>query len=170
MAAGQGAASRTLRRSLGVAGFLAMAVVVAVAIMPLGRWPLRGGATAEVSMATIRDRSVLLADDGQRYRDVDVPMPVLRAVLKAAQAGSTAGSTGVPARDVEPFLPDGGSGNGALRLIFDPQVELRMQDDPERTRLLVRIYDLSDRGSARIRDMLGGVPDGGRAYFLTLRP
>jgi hypothetical protein len=163
MVVGQG---RTLRRWLGVAGFLVMATVVVVAIMPLGRLPLRGGATAEVAMATMRDRSVLLADDGQRFRDIEVPMAVLRTVLKAAQGASG----GVPAREIEPFLPEGAGENGAPRLLFDPQVELRMQDDPERARLLVRIYDLADRRSAGLREALGGVADGRRAYFLTLRP
>jgi hypothetical protein len=163
MAIGQG---RVLRRSLGVAGFLVMAVVVVVAIIPLGRWPFVGGATVDVSMATIRDRSALQADDGQRYRDIEVPMTVLRAVLKAAQGASG----GVPAREIEPFLPEGGGGSGAVRLVFDPQVELRMQDDPQRVRLLVRFYDLADRHSTGIREALGGVPDGSRAYFLTLRP
>jgi hypothetical protein len=118
-----------------------------------------------VSTATIRDRNALLADDAQRYRDVEVPMPVLQAVLKAAQSGSGA----LPAREVEPYLPEA-TGSGSLRLIFDPQVELRMQDDPERRRLLVRFYDLADRRSPRLREMLGGIPDGARAYFLTLRP
>jgi hypothetical protein len=142
-----------------------MALVIVVAVMPLGRWPFRAGPTVEVAMAPIRDRNALLADDGQRFRDIEVPMPVLRAVLKAAQGVSAS----VPAREVEPFLPEGGTGS-SLRLIFDPQVELRMQDDPERSRLPVRFYDLGDQHSTRLRDLLGGVPDGSRAYFLTVRP
>jgi hypothetical protein len=161
-----GGAGRALRSSVGVAAFLAMAAIVVVALMPLGQWPFRGGAMAEVTMATTGDRAALLADEDLRYRDVEVPMPVLRALLEATRGTSA----GVPPREVAPFLPEGDAGSGTIRIIFDPQVQLRMEDDPERRRLLVRFYDLADRRSARLREALGGIPDRVRAYFLTLRP
>jgi hypothetical protein len=142
-----------------------MAAVVVVAVMPLGQWPFGSGPMAEISMAAIRDRSAVLADSELHYRDSELPMPLLAAMLKAAQADSG----GVPARQLEAFLSGTAGGAGVLRVIFDPRVVLAMHDVPERPRLLVRFYDLADGHSARLRDRLG-VRAGEGAYFMTLRP
>ena len=167
------------RQWIGIAGAAALAGIAAIAVAPMLQQTTREGAPLQVAMATFRDRTPLFeASDirmrgtgpqpsaaDQRFRDVEVPAPILRKLV------ATAGKPAVAASDIEPYLPAGAdSGKKPLRVIVDSALKDRGETSGDRDRLPVRIYDLNDPRAADIRRLIDLSPGSERAYLLTVRP
>ena len=173
-------------RSLGrwqwtsIAGAAALASILAVASLPMLQQMTSGG-PLQVAMVTIGDRGPLFeASDvrmrgpgtppsspaDQRFRDIEMPASVLRSVLSAAATPSAA-----VARELDPYLPAAGDASGQpVRVIVDAALREKVDALPAGDRLAVRLYDLRDPRAADIRPVVGSLPDGGRAYLLTVKP
>lgn len=166
----------------GILGAVALASIVAVVGLPVLQQALRGTAPIQVAMATIQDRNILFeASDlrmrgsgaqqaepsAQRFRDVEVPVGILRNLLTAA--GETSRTTA--SRDIEPYLSASSERDERpIRVVIDQALRNRIQANDGRDRLLVRVYNLEDPRAADIRSTIGGLPDGARTYLLTVKP
>src|SRR5262249_47281808 len=128
---GEGNWWRSLRRRqwLGIAGVAALACVAAVAVAPMLQQTMREGAPGQGALATFTDRTALFepsdsrvrgggqppSPTDQRFRDVDIPLPVLKALVATAAQPSIAAS-----RDIEAYLPAGAdAGKAPVRVIVD---------------------------------------------------
>jgi hypothetical protein len=102
----------------------------------------------------------------QRFRDVEVPIGILRNLV--ATSGQP---TGAASREIEPYLPAGAdSGKKPLRVIVDSALKDRVETSGERDRLPVRIYDLNDPRVANVRSAIPDIPGNARPYLLTMKP
>ena len=179
------AASASWWRSLGrwrwpgLAGAVALAAIVAVVGVPLWQQTMQGGGPIEVAMATIADRNALFEPSDvrmrgpgpqpgpvveQRFRDVEVPMSILKGLLAAATAPRSEAS-----REIEPYLSLGGDGRPS-HVIVDTALRAKIEAGGSGERMLVRIYDLEDPRATEIRPLVGPLPKGRRIYLLTLKP
>lgn len=173
-------------RSLGrwqwsIVGAAALASTLVVVAMPILQQILSGSGPLQVAMVTIDDRSPLFeASDrrmrgtgappapatDQRFRDVDVPVGVLKSVLSAASAPSSAA-----VREIEAFLPALGDARGQpIRIIVDAALREKVDALQAGDRVPVRIYDLRDPRAAEIRAAVRSIADSRRAYLLTIKP
>jgi hypothetical protein len=167
------------RQWIGIAGAAALAGIAAIAVAPMLQQTTREGAPLQVAMATFRDRTPLFeASDIRmrgtgpqpspadlRFRDVEVPIGILRNLV--ATSGQPAGAA---SREIEAYLPTAaGSGKEPVRVIVDSALKERAEAD-SRDRMAVRMYDLRDPRAADIRSMVAGLPDDARTYLLTLKP
>jgi hypothetical protein len=168
------------RQWLGVAGVAALACIAALAVAPMLQQTMREGAPVQVALATFADRSALFEPSDtrmrgpgpppspadQRFRDVDIPLGVLKALIATAGQPSAAAS-----RDIEAYLPAGaGAGKEPVRVIVDSALRDSVVADGVRDRMAVRIYDLKDPRAADIRNLIAGAPDNAHAWLLTLKP
>ncbi|WP_422001793.1 hypothetical protein [Reyranella sp.] len=161
---------------MGIAGALAVASVLAVAVVPL----LQGlhVVPVQVAMVTIGDRDALFEPsdirrrDGAppppaadlRFRDVEIPTSVLERLL----APPSSSQAPVVARELETYLPTGS--DEPIRLIVDRALRQRVESQRGEPRIAVRLYDLADPRSAALRRLVDTLPDTGRAYLLTTVP
>lgn len=166
------------RQWMGIVGAAALALILVVAGMPVLQ-QMMSGSPLQVAMVTINDRGPLFeASDlrmrgtapgpatDQRFRDVEMPLNVLKAVIAA-----TGTATSGVARDIEPYLPPSGNvASQPIRIVIDTALRAKADAEPPPDRLPVRIYDLSDPRAADIRAIVGATQDAGRAYFLTVKP
>ena len=173
-------------RSLGrwqwtsIAGAAALASILVVAGMPMLRHMMSGGGPLQVAMVTISDRGPLFeASDirmrgtgappdsaDQRFRDIEMPVNVLKSVLSAAATPSAA-----VAREIDPYLPALGDARGQpVRVVVDAALRGKVDALQAGDRVPVRIYDLRDPRAADIRPVIGSLPDSGRVYLLTVKP
>lgn len=174
-------------RSLGrwqwtsIAGAAALASILVVAGMPMLRHMMSGGGPLQVAMVTISDRGPLFeASDirmrgtgvppsppaDQRFRDIEMPVNVLKSVLSAAATPSAA-----VAREIDPYLPALGDARGQpVRVVVDAALREKVDALQAGDRVPVRIYDLRDPRAADIRPVIGSLPDSGRVYLLTVKP
>lgn len=167
-------------RWTGIAGAAALASILVVAGMPMLRHMMSGGGPLQVAMVTISDRGPLFeASDirmrgtgtppdpaAQRFRDIEMPVNVLKSVLSAATTPSAA-----VAREIDPYLPAPGDASGQpVRVIVDAALREKVDALQAGDRVPVRIYDLRDPRAADIRPVIGSLPDSGRAYLLTVKP
>ncbi|MFO1079282.1 MAG: hypothetical protein U1E23_01460 [Reyranellaceae bacterium] len=160
-----------LRRALSVLGFLAAALLVVLAIVPLAKWPFGTkpvSPDAVVGFASLRDPMALQSVGAVVSRDVEMPAALVRSLLKAAQDPTTR----VPIRELVGYLPAPRNGpvTGPIGILFDPQVAIALDDQRNRDRLAVRLYDLGDSQADRLRQQLPDRFGDERSYFLTLRP
>lgn len=169
------------RRQWSIVGAAALASTLVVVAMPMLQQLLSGNGPLQVAMVTIDDRSPLFeASDrrtrgtgappapaaDQRFRDVDVPAGVLKSVLSAASAPSSAAG-----REIEAFLPALGDVRGQpIRIIVDTALREKVDALQSGDRVPVRIYDLRDLRNAEIRAAVRSIPDSRRAYLLTIKP
>jgi len=169
------------RRQWSIVGAAALASTLVVVAMPMLQQLLSGNGPLQVAMVTIDDRSPLFeASDrrmrgtgappapaaDQRFRDVDVPAGVLKSVLSAASAPSSAAG-----REIEAFLPALGDVRGQpIRIIVDTALREKVDALQSGDRVPVRIYDLRDPRNAEIRAAVRSIPDSRRAYLLTIKP
>lgn len=100
----------------------------------------------------------------QRFRDVEVPIAILKGLLAAAAAPRREAS-----REIEPYLSLSGDGRPA-HVIVDNALKAKIDASTGGERMLVRIYDLEDPRAADIRPLVGPMPKGRRIYLLTLKP
>jgi hypothetical protein len=171
-----GAWWRSLRRRqwLAIAGAVALASIVVVVGGPVMRRAMLGEPPIQVAMVTIGDRSPLFeASDvrmrgaspqpppaDQRFRDVEMPVNVLRNLLAAPSTTA--------ARDLESYLPPlGVAGSQPARVMVDDALRGKLD---AADRIPVRIYDLRDPRAADIRAAIGPLPETGSAYLLTVKP
>lgn len=165
----------------GIAGAAALASILVVAAVPMLRQVLSGSGALQVAMVTIEDRSPLFeasdrrmrgtgspptAPANQRFRDVDLPATVLKSVVSGV-------STPLPAatREIEAYLPAPGDARGQpIRVVVDAALRDKIDALQAGDRVPVRIYDLNDPRAADVRAAVGSIPDGGRAYLLTVKP
>ena len=174
-------------RSLGrwqwtsIAGAAALASILVVAGMPVLQHMMSGGGPLQVAMVTINDRGPLFeASDirmrgtgtppspptDQRFRDIEVPVSVLRRVLSVAATPSAAA-----AREIDPYLPAPRDASGQpVRLVVDAALREKVDALQAGDRVPVRIYDLRDPRTADIVPVIGSLPDSGRVYLLTVKP
>jgi hypothetical protein len=175
---------RFLRRGqwTAVIGAVALAAFLLVVGRPILQRAMQGGAPIQVAVATIPDRSPLFepsdirmrgappppaAPGDLRFRDVDVPTNVLGLLLAAAGQPSR----GAAARAIESYLPNlGADDSRPLHIFVDAALKQKLDADPGRDRLTIRIYDLADPRSGDLRSIAGPTPAGGKAYLLTLKP
>jgi hypothetical protein len=163
----------------GLAGAVALAAIVAVVGVPLWQQTMQGGGSIEVAMVTINDRNPLFESSDvrrrgpgpqpgpvveQRFRDVEVPIGILRGLLAAAAAPRSEAS-----REIEPYLSLSGDGRPS-HVIVDNALKARIDASTGSERMLVRIYDLEDPRAADLRPLVGPMPKGRRIYLLTLKP
>src|SRR5215831_17326009 len=168
------------RQWLGVAGVAALACIAALAVAPMLQQTMREGAPVQVALATFTDRTALFEPSDsrvrgggpppspadQRFRDVDIPLPVLKALIATAAQPSIAAS-----RDIVAYLPAGAdAGKAPVRVIVDSALKDKVVADDARERMPVRIYDLKDPRAADIRNLIAGAPDNMHAWLLTLKP
>ena len=169
------------RRQWSIVGAAALASTLVVVARPMLQQLLSGNGPLQVAMVTIDDRSPLFeASDrrmrgtgappapaaDQRFRDVDVPAGVLKSVLSAASAPSSAAG-----REIEAFLPALGDVRGQpIRIIVDTALREKVDALQSGDRVPVRIYDLRDPRNAEIRAAVRSIPDSRRAYLLTIKP
>jgi hypothetical protein len=174
-------------RSLGrwqwtsLAGAAALASILVVAGMPLLQQMMSGGGPLQVAMVTINDRSPLFeASDirmrgtgarpgspaDQRFRDIEMPVSVLKSVLSAAATPSAA-----TAREIDPYLRAASDASGQpVRVVVDAALREKVDPLQASDRVPVRIYDLRDPRAADILPAIGSLPDSGRVYLLTVKP
>ena len=162
----------------GLAGAVALAAVVAVVGVPLWQQSMQDSGSIQVAMATIGDRNALFEPSDirmrgpgpqapvveQRFRDVEVPVSILKGLSAAAASSRSAAS-----REIEPYLSLGGDGRPS-HVILDAALKARIDAAGDGERMPVRIYDLEDPRSADIRPLVGALPKGRRIYLLTLKP
>lgn len=170
--------SLSRRQWMTLAGAAALASILVVAGMPVLQ-QMMSGSPLQVAMVTINDRSPLFeASDlrmrgttpapatDQRFRDVEVPVNILKSVLSSTAAPSTGA-----VREIEPYLPaPGDATRRPIRLVVDTALREKVDASQDRDRFPVRIYDLRDPRGADIRTVVGPLPDGVRAYLLTVKP
>lgn len=165
----------------GLAGAVALASIVTVFGVSVMQRTMQGDAPLQVAMATIGDRTPLFeASDirmrgpgapqppaaDQRFRDIEVPVGVLKGLLASATGAGSA-----PSREIDPYLPSvAEAGNRPVRVIVDSALRDKVDASDSRDRMSVRLYDLQDPRVADIRNLIAGLPDNTRAYFLTLKP
>ena len=162
------------RQWLGIASVVALACVAAIAVAPM----LQQTMPVQVAMVTIADRNPLFESSDirmrgtgqqqvppsdQRFRDVEVPTSLLRAILAAADGSAQAAAV----REIEPYLPNA---KQPLYVIVDSTLRQRLDTDAGRDRLSVRLYDLNDPRTSDIRSLVGTVPEGRHAYLVTVKP
>jgi hypothetical protein len=164
-----------------VAGAVALAAIVAVVGVPILQQAMRGEAPMQVAMVTISDRNPLFESSDirmrgpgapqapptdQRFRDVEIPESVLKSLLSAAAAPSTAATRGI-----ERYLPSPADTAGQpVHLVVDAALREKVDAGQPGDQVPVRVYDLRDPRAADIRAVVGALPDGGRAYLLTVKP
>ncbi len=163
----------------GIAGAAALASILVVAGMPMLQQMMSGGGPLQVAMVTINDRGPLFeASDirmrgttppppvvGERFRDLEMPVGLLKdLVATTGQAKSAASS------EVERYvLGAGQTADHPIQVIVDSALKQRL-DTTDRDRTLVRVYDLNDPRSANVRSLVGLPPGSKRAFLLTVRP
>ena len=169
-------------RSLGrrqwtsIAGAAALASILVVAGMPMLQHMMSGGGPLQVAMVTLGDRGPLFeASDirmrgtgappgspaDQRFRDIEMPVSVLKSVLSAAAT----------AREIDPYLPAAGDASGQpVRVVVDAALREKVDALQASDRVPVRLYDLRDPRAADILPVIGALPDSGRVYLLTVKP
>ena len=157
---------------------MALAAIVAVVGVPLWQQTLQDSGSIQVAMATIGDRTALFEPSDirmrgpgpqgpvveQRFRDVEVPVSILKGLSAAAASSRSAAS-----REIEPYLSLGGDRRPS-HVILDTALKARIDAVGDGERMAVRIYDLEDPRSADIRPLVGALPTGRRIYLLTLKP
>jgi hypothetical protein len=168
------------RQWIGIAGAAALAGIAAIAVAPVLQQTMREDAPLQVAMVTFRDRTPLFESSDirmrgtgsqpsaadQRFRDVEVPIGILRNLV--ATSGQP---TGVASREIEAYLPAGAdSGKRPLRVIVDSALKDRIEVNDGRDRLPVRIYDLKDPRAANVRSAIPDIPGNARPYLLTMKP
>src|SRR5262249_49326202 len=165
------------RQWMTIVGAAALASMLVVAGMPVLQ-QMMSGSPLQVAMVTINDRNPLFeASDlrmrgtapapasDQRFRDVEMPTGLLKDLV---------GATGQPkeatAREIERYVPGaGGTADRPVRVIIDSALKQRLET-ADRDRTPVRVYDLREPRAADIRTVVGSLPDGARAYLLTVKP
>lgn len=169
-------------RSLGrwrwtaIIGAVALASIFLLVGRPILQRAMQGEAPIQVAVATISNRDALFEPSDirmrgtsppqgqpgdQRFRDVEVPTSILRALLAAPAAS----------RAIQPYLPNAGADEAQpLHIIVDAALKQRLEADPGRERIPVRIYDLAAQRNSDLRGIVGRVPASGKAYLLTLKP
>lgn len=171
---------RSLRRWqwTGIAGAAALASILVVVGMPMLQQILSGGGPLQVAMVTIDDRSALFEPSdlrmrgttpppvvGERFRDVEMPVGLLKDLVATTGAAKSATSS-----EVERYvLGAGQTVDHPIQVIVDSSLKQRL-DTTDRDRLLVRIYDLNDPRSANVKSLVGLPPGNRRAFLLTVRP
>jgi hypothetical protein len=162
-----------------IAGAAALATILVVAGTPVLQQMMGGGGPLQVAMVTINDRSPLFeASDirmrgttqpepvtGQRFRDVEMPIGLLKDLV--ATTGQAKNAT---SREIERYaLGTGEATDRPVRMIVDAALKQRLET-ADRDRTVVRVYDLNDPRSADVRNIVGPLPGNERAYLLTVRP
>lgn len=172
-------------RSLGrwqwtsIAGAAALASILVVAGIPMLQQMMSGGGPLQVAMVTINDRGPLFeASDlrmrgttppppvvGERFRDVEMPVGLLKDLVATTGQAKSATS-----REVERYvLGAGQTVDHPIQVIVDSSLKQRL-DATDRDRMLVRVYDLNDPRSANVKSLVGLLPGNKRAFLLTVRP
>jgi hypothetical protein len=172
-------------RSLGrwqwtsIAGAAALASILAVAGMPVLQQMMSGGGPLQVAMVTINDRDPLFeASDlrmrgttppgpvvGERFRDIEMPISLLKDLLATTGQAKSATSS-----EVERYvLGAGQTADHPIQVIVDSSVKQRL-DASDRDRMLVRVYDLNDPRSANVKSLVGLPPGNKRAFLFTVKP
>jgi len=172
-------------RSLGrwqwtsIAGAAALASILVVAGMPVLQQMMSGGGPLQVAMVTINDRDPLFeASDlrmrgttppgpvvGERFRDIEMPISLLKDLLATTGQAKSATSS-----EVERYvLGAGQTADHPIQVIVDSSVKQRL-DASDRDRMLVRVYDLNDPRSANVKSLVGLPPGNKRAFLFTVKP
>jgi hypothetical protein len=172
-------------RSLGrwrwtsIAGAAALASILVVAGVPMLQQILSGGGPLQVAMVTINDRSALFEPSdlrmrgttppppvvGERFRDVEMPVGLLKDLVATTGQAKSATSN-----EVERYvLGAGQTVDHPIQVIVDSSLKQRL-DTTDRDRMLVRVYDLNDPRSANVKSLVGLPPGIKRAFLLTVRP
>jgi hypothetical protein len=165
------------RQWLGVAGVAALACVAAIAVAPMLQQTMRDGAPLQVALATFGDRTALFepsdsrvrgpgpppAPADQRFRDVEIPLRILRTVLASGDGSSQAAA----AREISPYLTNA---SRPLYVVVDAALKRRLETAAGEDRVPVRIYDLDDPRSSNVRSLVGPIPAGRQAYLLSVKP
>lgn len=171
-------------RSLGrwqwtsIAGAAALASILVVAGMPVLQQMMSSG-PLQVAMVTINDRSALFEPSdlrmrgttppppvvGERFRDVEMPVGLLKDLVATTGQAKRATSS-----EVERYvLGAGQTADHPIQVIVDSSLKQRL-DTADRDRMLVRVYDLNDPRSATVKSLVGLPPGNKRAFLLTVRP
>jgi hypothetical protein len=171
-------------RSLGrwqwtsIAGAAALASILVVAGMPVLQQMMRGG-PLQVAMVTINDRSALFEPSdlrmrgttppapvvGERFRDIEMPVSLLKDLVATTGQARSATSS-----EVERYvLGPGQTADHPIQMIVDTSLKQRL-DATDRDQMPVRVYDLNDPRSANVKSLVGLPPGNKRAFLLTVRP
>ena len=133
----------------------------------------------QVAMVTINDRSALFEPSdlrmrgttppppvvGERFRDVEMPVGLLKDLVATTGQAKRATSS-----EVERYLLGAGqTADHPIQVIVDSSLKQRL-DTADRDRMLVRVYDLNDPRSATVKSLVGLPPGNKRAFLLTVRP
>jgi hypothetical protein len=169
---------------------VAVAATAVIAVFGFQFWQaqLRPEQSFQIAMVTIEDRSVLAEGARRtrgpqapgpytslgekpaesRYRDIDIPI----ALLRKAITGASAHKGDVERTELMNYLhAQNGTFDNRAGILIDSALAESLSGKPdERNSIRVRVYDLDDLRAANIRSKIKLLQTDGHLMFLTLKP